>query len=133
VHGTRIRALVVIQWRAGLRINEALTRAETDLERRRGSIVVRHGKSGKRRQVGMDAWESLGSGLGASFRSGRCCVSSTARPAVARGHKPGREPSCGGCRRLRAFADDSRHASFVTPTLSRWHAKVSLCRSSSAS
>src|SRR5579862_9178349 len=32
VHGARVRALVVILWRAGLRINEALTLAETDLE-----------------------------------------------------------------------------------------------------
>jgi site-specific recombinase XerD len=44
MHGARIRALVVIRWRAGLRINEALTLAETDLEPRRGSILVRHGK-----------------------------------------------------------------------------------------
>jgi site-specific recombinase XerD len=56
VHGARIRALVVILWRAGLRINEALTLAETDLEPRRGSILVRHGKGGKRREVGMDEW-----------------------------------------------------------------------------
>ena len=56
VHGARIRALVVILWRAGLRMNEALTLAETDLEPRRGSILVRHGKGGKRREVGMDDW-----------------------------------------------------------------------------
>lgn len=46
VHGQRIRALIVILWRAGLRINEALTLAETDLEPARGSILVRHGKGG---------------------------------------------------------------------------------------
>ena len=56
VHGQRIRALVVILWRAGLRIHEALTLSETDLEPRRGSILVRHGKGGKRREVGMDDW-----------------------------------------------------------------------------
>jgi site-specific recombinase XerD len=56
VHGARICALVVILWRAGLRINEALTLAETDLELRRGAILVRHGKGGKRREVGMDDW-----------------------------------------------------------------------------
>jgi site-specific recombinase XerD len=49
IHGARVRALVVTLWRAGLRINEALTLAETDLEPRRGSILVRHGKGGKRR------------------------------------------------------------------------------------
>ena len=56
VHGQRIRALVVILWRAWLRSHEALTLAETDLEPRRGSILVRHGKGGKRREVGMDDW-----------------------------------------------------------------------------
>ena len=56
MHGARMRALVVILWRAGLRINEALTLAETDLEPRRGSILVRHGKGDKRREVGMDDW-----------------------------------------------------------------------------
>jgi hypothetical protein len=30
-------------WRAGLRINEALSLTETDLDERRGSILVRHG------------------------------------------------------------------------------------------
>lgn len=55
-HGIRMRALIVILWRAGLRINEALTLAETDLEPQRGAILVRHGKGGKRREVGMDDW-----------------------------------------------------------------------------
>jgi integrase len=55
VHGARVGGLVVILWRAGLRINEALTLVETDLEPRR-FILVRHGKGGKRREVGMDDW-----------------------------------------------------------------------------
>lgn len=60
-HGARIRALVMVLWRAGLRISEALALAETDLEPRRGAILVRHGKGNKRREVGMDewAWEHL--------------------------------------------------------------------------
>ena len=60
-HGARVRALVVVLWRAGLRISEALSLAETDLEPRRGAILVRHGKGNKRREVGMDewAWEHL--------------------------------------------------------------------------
>jgi site-specific recombinase XerC len=35
--------------------------AESDLDRARGSVHVRRGKGGKRRQVGMDrwAWEQL--------------------------------------------------------------------------
>jgi site-specific recombinase XerD len=55
-HGARIRALVVLLWRAGLRINEALTLAEHDLEPGTGSVLVRHGKGGRRREVGMDPW-----------------------------------------------------------------------------
>ena len=55
-NGVRLRALVVVLWRAGLRISEALALAETDLEHSRGSLLVRHGKGDKRREVGMDEW-----------------------------------------------------------------------------
>jgi integrase len=55
-HGARMRAFIVLLWRAGLRINEALTVAEHDLEPRAGSVLVRHGKGGRRREVGMDPW-----------------------------------------------------------------------------
>jgi site-specific recombinase XerD len=60
-HGWRVRAMIVVLWRAGLRIQEALALAEHDLDRRRGSILVRSGKGGHRREVGMDewAWEQL--------------------------------------------------------------------------
>jgi integrase len=54
VHGVRVRALIVLLWRAGLRINEALAVTEPDLEPRAGSVLVRHGKGGPRREVGMD-------------------------------------------------------------------------------
>ena len=55
-YGNRLNGLIVVLWRAGLRINEALSLTETDLEERRGSVLVRHGKNDRRRQVGMDAW-----------------------------------------------------------------------------
>jgi site-specific recombinase XerD len=54
--GHRLRALVVLLWRAGLRISEALSLQESDLDRSRGAVLVRHGKGGKRREVGMDRW-----------------------------------------------------------------------------
>jgi site-specific recombinase XerD len=59
--GARMRALIVVLWRAGLRISEALALAESDLAPVRGAILVRRGKGGKRREVGMDrwAWEQL--------------------------------------------------------------------------
>src|SRR3954468_16470559 len=60
-HGRRLRALIVVLWHAGLRIHEALSLNEPDLDRRRGSLLVRRGKGGRRREVGMDewAWEQL--------------------------------------------------------------------------
>ena len=42
--GIRLRGLIVVRWRAGLRISEALALTETDLDAVRGAIVVRHGK-----------------------------------------------------------------------------------------
>ena len=54
--GHRLRALIVLLWRAGLRISEALSLQESDLDRTRGAVLVRHGKGGKRREVGMDHW-----------------------------------------------------------------------------
>ncbi len=49
-------ALIVMLWRAGLRIGEALDLTETDLDRSRGGVLVRRGKGRKRREVGMDRW-----------------------------------------------------------------------------
>ena len=54
--GSRLRGLIVVLWRAGLRISEALALVESDLDRDRGAILVRRGKGGKRREVGMDGW-----------------------------------------------------------------------------
>jgi integrase len=54
--GARLRALIVLLWRAGLRISEALDLAETDLDRPSGKITIRRGKGGKRREVGLDRW-----------------------------------------------------------------------------
>lgn len=45
--GFRLRALIVILSRAGLRISEALSLAETDLDSVRGAILVRRGKGGQ--------------------------------------------------------------------------------------
>jgi integrase len=39
-HGWRLRAVVVVLWRAGLRVQEALALTEHDLDVRRGSILV---------------------------------------------------------------------------------------------
>jgi integrase len=55
-HGLRLRAMIVVLWRGGLRIQEALDPAESELDALRGSILVRARKGGKRREVGMDPW-----------------------------------------------------------------------------
>ena len=55
-HGARLRALIVVLWRAGLRVQEALALGERDLDPRRGSLLVRRGKGGRRREIGIDAW-----------------------------------------------------------------------------
>jgi site-specific recombinase XerD len=39
-----------------LRISEALTLSESDLDLKRGALLVRRGKGGKRQEVGMDRW-----------------------------------------------------------------------------
>jgi hypothetical protein len=55
-HGCRLRGVIVVLWRAGLRIQEAPALSEADLDRRRGALLVRRGKGGRRREVGMDEW-----------------------------------------------------------------------------
>jgi site-specific recombinase XerD len=55
-HGARLRALIVVLWRGGLRIQEPLSLSERDLDSQRGSLLVRNCKGGRRREIGMDAW-----------------------------------------------------------------------------
>ena len=55
-YADRTRGLIAILWRAGLRISEALALTESDLDPKPGSVLVRSGKGGKRRVVGMDDW-----------------------------------------------------------------------------
>ena len=66
-HGWRVRAMIVVLWRAGLRVQEALALAEHDLDHRRGSLRIRNGEGGRRRELGMDewGWEQLRPWLGA--------------------------------------------------------------------
>jgi integrase len=75
-HGWRVRAMIIVLWRAGLRVQEALALAEHDLDPRRGSLLVRNGKGGRRREVGMDewGWEQLRPWLDARRAAGRPAV-----------------------------------------------------------
>ena len=130
VHGRRLRGLIVVLWRAGLRIHEALALAEADLDPRRGSLLVRRGKGGRRREVGMDdwAWEQLAPWLPDALELpvGRCSASSTARRAGGRGRPPPPAPSCGASPARPASGGASRRTSCVTRTRSRWRARA--CR-----
>jgi hypothetical protein len=76
--GRRLRALIVILWRAGPRIPGGAHSDRGGLDQRVGSFLVRRGKRGRRREVGMDAWgwknSSPGSTCAPSFRSVPCSV-----------------------------------------------------------
>jgi hypothetical protein len=50
-----MRGLIVVLWRAGLGIHQALTLTETDPTERRGGLLIRHGKGDRRREVEMAA------------------------------------------------------------------------------
>src|SRR5438105_14958586 len=56
--GQRLRVLIVLLWRAGLRISEALALQESDLDRSRGAVLVR-----RRREASAVGWTA---GVGAT-------------------------------------------------------------------
>jgi hypothetical protein len=128
-HGRRLRGLIVILWRAGLRIQEALALAEADLDQQRGALLVRRGKGGRRREVGMDGWVgascSPGSSCGSSNPSGRCSASSTVRHAVGTGRAPPHERTCAEPPSRRGSGGASRPTSSGMPMPSSSPAKVS--------
>jgi site-specific recombinase XerC len=113
-HGWRLRALIVVLRRGGLRVQEALALTERDLDPRRGSLLVRNGRGGRRREIGMDSWgwEQLRPWLAA-----RVELPSTARPADARGQAPVCASSFAGSPPKRACGGDSRRTSCATRTL----------------
>jgi integrase/recombinase XerD len=53
--GTRNAALIAVLWRCGLRLGEALDLWPQDVDLDDGTLIVQHGKGGKRRVVGLDA------------------------------------------------------------------------------
>ena len=118
-HGARLRALIIVLWRGGLRIQEALAPGEHDLDPRRGSLLVRQGKGGRRREIWMDGWEQLSPWLAhaSSCRSGRCSASSTARLAGGPGRARGSAPSSAGWRARRESTAGSRCISCAMRTL----------------
>ena len=131
-HGRRLRGLIVVLWRAGLRIQEALALGEADLDHRRGALLVRRGKGGGRREVGMDTWGwdelrpwlelRVGLPVGPLF-----CLLKTARRVVGRGQAPPPALSFGARPQQWVSAAGSHHISCGTRTPPRWPTKA--CRS----
>jgi site-specific recombinase XerD len=81
--GHRNRALVVLLWRSGLRIAEALALYPKDIDAAGGTVTVLRGKGAKRRQVAVDGyslaalerWQAARAELGLTGRNPLfCCV-----------------------------------------------------------
>jgi integrase len=135
--GLRLRGLVVVLWRAGLRISEALALTESDLDPSREAVLVRRGKGGKRREVGMDRWAR--DQLSPWLRT-RASLPVGALFCVLHGPTRGRPCSPAGLRAnyegsLSRLASDagSRHINSVTRTRSRCRGRAFPWSSSSAS
>ena len=56
--GIRNRALIVVMWRCGLRVGEALALQSSDIDLDAGTLHVRHGKGDRARRVGLDGTTS---------------------------------------------------------------------------
>ena len=117
-HARRLRSLIVILWRAGLRIQEALNLAEADLDHRRGALLVRNGRAD---DAARSAWTNgpgrsfaRGSSCESSFRSDRCSASSTDLREAGTGPVRPPEPSCAGPPRRPASVAASRRTSSGT-------------------
>jgi site-specific recombinase XerC len=120
--------LIVLLWRAGLRISEALGLAESDLDPSRGSVPVRCGRGGKRREAGMDhwAWQQLNAWLEL-----RVVICVGALLCILDGPTQGRlwSPTAAHAtlRQLAAdasSANSSRRINSGTLTPSRWHTRA---------
>ena len=92
-HGWRLRAMIVVLGRAGLRVQEALALTEHDLDRRRGSVLVRSGK-GRSPARGRDGRV----GLGAATPVARRTRQATRRAAVLRDRRSDPRQAVVGCR-----------------------------------
>jgi hypothetical protein len=100
--GHRLRALIVLLWRAGLRISEALALQESDLDRSRGAVLVRRGKaaSGARSE-----WTD---GPGSSSTHGSRSAASSRSGAPVRDPRPDSRPALGTLGRTQSAASCGR-------------------------
>ena len=83
-HGLRAKALIVVLWRAGLRISEALALTGVDLEPGRGALLVRcaarvGASRGRHGRTGVGLTSTPGSDFAEIFRWAGCSAPSTRR------------------------------------------------------
>jgi integrase/recombinase XerD len=101
--GARLRGVIVVLWRAGLRISEALALTESDLDRARGAVTV-SAREGRQASRGRDG--PLGVGAHRSWLALRTSLPVGALFCVLRGPTRGRPCAPAGIRRqLRATAE----------------------------
>jgi hypothetical protein len=102
---------------------------ESDLEVTRGSVLVRRGKGGRRREVGMDewAWDQLLPWLEArlSFPVGPLFCVINGPTLDGRGQTPRCELRFDARRPRPAYGGASLHTNCATPTQSRWPGRAS--------
>ena len=72
-YGLRLRGLIVMLWRAGLRISEALALTESDLESVRGSVLIVAARAGVAEKSGWMSGPGISFVLGST--SGCPCLS----------------------------------------------------------
>jgi integrase len=128
-YGLRTRAVIVLLWRAGLRIREGRALAESDLHDSTGGVLVRRGKGGKRREVGMDrwGWQQLEPWLEHRITLPVGALLWVIDGPTPDGHRPRQPPArpCDASPCSPASAAASRRISSATRTLSRWLEKAS--------
>ena len=132
----RLRGLIVVLWRAGLRISEALALNESDLDSSRGGILVRRGKGGKAPR-GRHGPVGLGVAQPVAAAAGHAA----GRRAVLRAARPDTWSSVGARWCPVAAAPSSRPSGCTasvrppptTTSHTRWRSRARACRCSSSS
>jgi integrase len=134
-HGRRVRAMIVVLWRAGLRVQEALALAEHDLDHRHGSIPDPQ-RQGRPPTRGRDGRVGLGAAAAVAARA-----PGAARRAAVLHHRRSDPRATVVCRRSprpapphrrpRALGAGSRRTSCVTRT--HWSSPARACPSTSSS
>jgi site-specific recombinase XerD len=113
IHGQRLRGQIVVLWRAGLRIREALALAEAGLDPRCGAVLVRRGRAAA---AARSAWTSgPGAAAAMAHRRGR----TPGRATVLHHHRSDPRPALVYRGRSRAVADAAAAAGIRRRALPR--------------